>query len=47
MSADWDYNTWRTADLKSLLAEVKGILEERDNDRKKDITQQELDDGDN
>tara|TARA_R110002020_G_scaffold43636_1_gene126559 strand:- start:2149 stop:2388 length:240 start_codon:yes stop_codon:yes gene_type:complete len=36
MNDDWDYNTWRTADLKSLLAEIKGILEERENERKKD-----------
>lgn len=37
MNDDWAYNTWRTADLKSLLAEIKGILEERDNDRKKEV----------
>lgn len=37
MNDDWDYNTWRTADLKSLLVEIKGILEERENDRKKEV----------
>jgi hypothetical protein len=30
MSEDWDYNTWTTADLQSLLEEIKGILEERE-----------------
>ena len=30
MSEDWDYNTWTTADLQSLLEEIKGVLEERE-----------------
>jgi len=30
MSEDWDYNTWKTADLQSLLEEIKGVLEERE-----------------
>ena len=32
MSEDWNYNTWTTADLQSLLEEIKGVLEKRENE---------------
>ena len=39
MSEDWDYNTWTIADLQSLLEEIKGILEEREEETGEDFCQ--------